>query len=113
MKGRIVFKPDDTRLYFLDGQSCTEAEFNAAFPPAVEPDGPDAGSSLCGWKPIHSEAMAYHPKQVKEAEEHFRKLGIPTEIDRLGRPVLTSRSHRRKVMKSQGLHDNSGGYGDG
>lgn len=97
--------------YFLDGQEVTEAEFWAAMPEPVQDDGD--GTGLTGWKPIHSDALGYHPSQRIEAMEHLKKIGVPTYVDRIGRPVLESRSHRRKLLKALRHHDNNGGYGDG
>ncbi len=99
--------------YFLGYQEVTEAEYHAVYPPAKSLTVSDSSSSLVGWKPLHSEALAYHPRQKAEAEAHLKALGVPTEIDPLGRPVLTSRAHRRAVLKALKVHDRNGGYGDG
>lgn len=72
----------------------------------------EAGASLVGWKPIHSEALAVHPKQIKEAEESAKRRGVPTEFNRMGQPVFRTRKHRKEYLKAYGYHDNDGGYGD-
>jgi hypothetical protein len=74
---------------------------------------PIPGESLVGWKPLRSEAMAVHPKQIKEAEESAKRKGVPTEFDTMGRPEFVSREHRKRYMRAYGFHDNDGGYGDG
>lgn len=59
-----------------------------------------------------STALAVHPKQVKEAMEHAKKMGVPTEFQPDGRPVFTSRQHRKEYMQRYGFYDRDGGYGD-
>lgn len=61
---------------------------------------------------LHSEALAVHPGQVEEARLSAENHGIPTEFDDLGRPVFTSRSHRKRYCRAYNYHDNDGGYGD-
>lgn len=51
---------------------------------------------------IHSESLAVHPSQIAEAREHARRHGVPTEFDTQGRPILTSRSHKRAYAHSRG-----------
>ena len=101
VKGRITYgKP---RRYFLGDREVTAKEFHAAFPKrslAVPPAGP----ALTGW-PIVSDALAVHPKQVKEAEAAARKHGVPTEFTPLGQPILRDRNHRRRYMKVRGVYD--------
>ncbi len=71
------------------------------------------GASLVGWKPVVSDALACHPDEIPEAMARDRQHGITTEYLPDGRAVLSSRSHRKAMMKSLGMHDNEGGYGDG
>ena len=99
--------------YYVDGQEVAKEEFWQRFPSRLGEGGASHGAGLIGWKPIHSDALGYHPKQIAEATEHLKKLGVPTEIDKKGRPVLTCRDHRRRLMKALHVHDNHGGYGDG
>ena len=56
--------------------------------------------------------MAVHPSQVAEAEADAKAKGVPTSFLGDGRPVFTSRGHRREYLKAYGVHDNQGGYGD-
>lgn len=93
--------------YFIDGKEVTKAEFDAAFP--------DLGagqSAICHFKPILSDALAVHPKQVQEAMEDAKRKGVPTEFLPDGRPVLRTRQHRKEYLKAYGFHDKRGGYGD-
>lgn len=62
--------------------------------------------------PMVSEGMAVHESQIEEAKEHARKHGVPTDFDRLGRPILTGPMHRKRYAESRGFHDNNAGYGD-
>ncbi len=110
MKARIVFgengKPN---RYYLDGEEVTKKAFNKAMKPVASSAGP---SSLIGWKPLHSEALAYHPKQIAEAREHLAKIGVPTDIDEEGRPIFRSRQHRAEFLRKNGYYDRDAGYGD-
>lgn len=69
----------------------------------------NAGGSA--W-PIRSDALAVHPKQIKEAMEFDRKNGVPTDYDKYGRPELRDRKHRKRYMMLHGAFDKCGGYGD-
>jgi hypothetical protein len=113
MRGQTIFKRklnmetaefETVATYFLDGTEVSKAEFEVEFPPQPiivgEPYRPTV------FVPISSEALAYHPKQIPEAREHFKKLGIgDTHIDAMGRPVLRDRQHRRRVLKALGKVD--------
>lgn len=67
-------------------------------------------SSHAGW-PLRSDGLAVWPQQVKEAEEHARKIGVPTEFDkRTGQCILTDRGHRARYLRANGVRDNDGGY---
>jgi hypothetical protein len=93
--------------YFIDGKEVTKAVFDSHFPD--KPIGPEA---LVGWKPIVSDALAVHPKQVQEATENAAAKGVPTEFLPDGRPVMRTRAHRKAYLKAYGFRDNDGGYGD-
>jgi hypothetical protein len=106
--------------YFVDDREVTRAEFDAAWEsrrglrlsrPLEAGDVPLASSGKSCW-PMKSEAMACHPKQIEEIMKRDRKHGVPTCRDRVGRPILTSRAHRKALMRLEGYHDNNGGYGD-
>jgi len=61
---------------------------------------------------IKSDAMSVHPSQVKEAMEHCRKMGVPTDYTEDGRPILRDRNHRARFMRANQFFDKDGGYGD-
>lgn len=66
-----------------------------------------------GW-PMKSDAAGVHPSQVKEFYLNSQKMGVPTQFDgKTGQAIFTSRAHRAKYLKSVGMHDRNGGYGDG
>ena len=120
MKGKIVGE-GKKRKYYLDGEEVTKARFDRAFPPKEE-DGDDLNISTSWKKPIHSEALSVHPRLRAQAMEIAAKRGVPTEFDKKGRPVFTSRKHRRDYLRIRTMrdssgnesrcHDNDGGYGD-
>lgn len=106
MRG-VIRGHGESTTYWIDGRPVTKAEFDVAFPD--KPMGPEA---LIGWKPVISDALAVHPRQVQEATENAKAKGVPTDFLPDGRPILTSRSHRKAYLRAYGFHDNNGGYGD-
>lgn len=111
---RITGDGQRQRFYYF-GREITREEYERLSAEHRPPElaGGERGSSFCGWKPLASESYAYHPKQIKEAEAFLKSRDCPTEIDPTGRPLFTSRSHRRRFLKVNRAHDNDGGYGDG
>jgi hypothetical protein len=109
MVGRIVFK-NDGPVYYLDGQSVSQEEFDRAFPPVREVAG--GPTSLTGTSPHASEALAVHPGQVQEAVESAKRMGVPTEFLPDGRPIMRSRAHQKAYLKAYGFKNRDGGYGD-
>jgi hypothetical protein len=90
--------------YWIDRVEVTKEEFDAAFPD--KPIG--YGSGLIQWhKPVLSDALAVHPKQIKEAQERDRQHGINVEYLPDGRPKFTSEYQMRKAMKSLKVHRNN------
>lgn len=65
-----------------------------------------------GTWPMHSEAMAVHPSQIRDQQKVLAKSGVKCDFDREGRPILTSQHHRKQVAEAMGLYDRNGGYGD-
>ena len=61
---------------------------------------------------LHSEALAVMPRQVSEATELLKSRGVTTDFDTKGRPIFTSRTHRRRHCEALGVFDKNGGYGD-
>lgn len=107
MKG-VIRGHGDKVVYLIDGREVSRAEFDEAFPDKPIGD----GTGLCGWKELHSEGAAVHPKQIKEAAELAKSRGVPTNFDSQGRPVFTSRTHRKQYLQAHGMFDRGAGYGD-
>jgi hypothetical protein len=115
MRGQTIFKRklnmetaefETVATYFIDGTEVSKAEFEVEFPPQPIISALGDGSRAPEFVPIHSEALGYHPRQIPEAREHFKKLGIgDTHIDAMGRPLLRDRQHRRRVLKALGKVD--------
>jgi hypothetical protein len=98
VEGKIKFRGTE-KVYFLDNKEVTEQEFNEA----IKPTGLQEGyEGLVGFKPVHSETLGVHPKQIKEATEDAAKKGVPTRFDRVGRPVFVSSRHFREYAKAYG-----------
>lgn len=74
---------------------------------------PQAQVGAGAW-PLKSDAAGLHPSQIGEMEDFMKSRGVPTSWDRdTGQAIFESRTHRSKVLKVMGLHDQDGGYGDG
>jgi hypothetical protein len=106
-----------TEKWYIDGKEVAASLYEAKMQEAIDglPKIAEGvkGTSLTGWTPYYSEALAYHPKQIAQARDFLASRGVPTEIDAKGRPRMDSREHRKQIMKLNGFHDNDGGYGDG
>ena len=63
-----------------------------------------------GW-PVRSLSMACHPDQVERYRELAKERGVPTEITRDGRPVLTNESHARRFRQAFGYFQRNSYYG--
>lgn len=63
-------------------------------------------------KPKYSDALKVHPKQVKEAMERDKRAGVPTDYLPDGRPIIVSRAHQKRLIKSLGFANRDGGWGD-
>lgn len=78
-----------------------------------KPQGTRPGLFGGTWRrPLKSDALAVHPRQVKEAMEDAAKKGVPTEFDARGSPIFTSARHRKKYCVAYGYFDKSAGYAD-
>lgn len=64
-----------------------------------------------GW-PMTSESMAVQPWQVADAAAQARALGVPTNYDKHGRPILESPRHRKRYAEAHGFYDRNAGYSD-
>jgi hypothetical protein len=61
---------------------------------------------------IRSSGAGVHPSQIPEAKALAAKEGIKIDFAPDGDAIFTSRSQRKRYLKSRGLVDRSGGYGD-
>ena len=69
---------------------------------------PSAGA----W-PVISESAGCHPSQIREMQEHARKkAGVHLNFTPDGRAIFESPGQRKKYLRSVGIRDNNGGYGD-
>ena len=107
MIGKIIGHGAKKR-FVIDGKDVTQKEFERHFPD--KPIG--SGDGLFGWKPLVSDALAVHPRQVKEAREDAARKGLTVEFLKDGRPVFNSRQQRRAYMDAYGFYDRQAGYGD-
>ena len=71
-----------------------------------------AGASFVGWRPLASDALAVHPALVVKAVSDARARGVPTDFTGDGRPVFTSRAHRKAYCLAYGFVDRDAGYSD-
>jgi hypothetical protein len=73
--------------------------------------GPYFALAIDGAHPLRSDALAVHPKQIKQAAARNKRHGINVEYDRHGRPVFTDANQRRKLMKLEGVRQMNSYYG--
>ena len=98
--------------YLIDYKEVTKEIFDAAFPDKPITEGSDLLVSADWKKPVKSDALAVHPKQVKEAREDAAKKGVPVEFLPDGRPVFRNRQERKQYMNAYGFFDKDAGYSD-
>jgi hypothetical protein len=98
--------------YWIDGAEVTKERFDQLCPDVKEEPSEHAGSCFVAWKPLASDALAVHPKQVKQAALDAEAKGVPTRFLPDGRPVFESRSQRKRYCEAYGYFDRDGGYGD-
>jgi hypothetical protein len=101
MTGKIVFGKDRTH-YFIDRVEVSAKAFLEAFPdkPMATEDGDTALSAV---PEMVSEAMAVPIKSIKAHKELAKAHGVPTEFDKHGRPIFTSRDHQRRYAQIHGF----------
>lgn len=120
MRSRIVYGHGGKRRFFLDDREVTEEEHNAHTPhkikdllKAIQADKAalPAGHTTTCW-PMLSDGMGVHPKQIAEATARNKRHGCNVTYAEDGRAILPDRGARRDLLRVEGLHDKSGGYGD-
>lgn len=55
-----------------------------------------------------SDALAVHPDQVKEATDHAKKCGVPTQYRPDGKPIIVSCAHQKALAKLSGFRPKRG-----
>lgn len=63
-------------------------------------------------KPIVSDALQVHPRQLEAVRERNAKHGLDIEYRPDGKPVLRDRKQRHDLLRVERMHDNQGGYSD-
>ena len=101
MKSYAVKRGNDWH-YFLNGREVTKEEYEKDFPPLR---GEGSPALHCWKKPMLSDAMAVHSEQIEEVAALDKAKGVPTSYLEDGRPIITSEDHKRRLMRSRGLHD--------
>ncbi len=116
MKFRQIGNEERTR-YFVDGRQVEKAEFDRLMAeekaglPQIGDD-PEMTGNRPWSRPIVSDALQVHPRQVQAVRERNAKHGLDVEYRPDGKPVLRDRAQRRKLLRIEGKHDNQGGYSD-
>lgn len=95
-------------VYSLDGKRVSQRKVRKMFQPVSN----GTATGLIGFRPLASEALAVHPDDIPAAMERDRKHGIYCNYDAEGRPILTSRQERARMIRSLNLFDRDAGYGD-
>lgn len=95
--------------YFVDGVEVSEAEYREKLP--EQAGVPMFATAINDAKPLRSDAMAVHPKQIPQVMARNKRHGLNVEYDRHGRPVLRDSGQRKKLMKIEGLKQQNSYYG--
>lgn len=66
-----------------------------------------------GTWPMKCDAAGCHPDQIPAMREHARRVaGVAVDFTSDGRAIFESPGQRKRYLRSVGLRDNNGGYGD-
>jgi hypothetical protein len=57
-----------------------------------------------GW-PLECIASGVNPDQAQDLRDHFKEIGVPTEVSGDGNPIYRSAGHRREALKARGFVD--------
>jgi hypothetical protein len=90
--GEIVCKADGTVM---------ERDFKADF----------SKQRRCDTYPYASYAVGISPDEVPAQMKLDKAAGVPTNYDKGGDPIMTSRGHRKKYLKHIGFHDRNSYFG--
>ncbi len=98
--GQVVerrFDKDHVPASFVEDGQHFKRDFlaeNKAFP------------STAGW-PMECFASGVHADDAGKLRDHFRDIGVPTEVSSNGNPVYRDARHRKKALKARGFMDKS------
>ena len=115
MKFRKVYPRFSEPLHYIDGKLVTEEEYEQA----IEADRPKVSPSSvasygfgyeASWnKPVVSDSMGIHPKQLAKSRAVDERLGVPVEYTSDDgysySPVFRSRSEQLRYLKAHGFHN--------
>ncbi len=59
-----------------------------------------------GW-PLTCFASGVNASQAGELRDHFKEVGVPTEVTADGDCVYTSHLHRKRALACRGIHDSN------
>lgn len=94
--------------YMVNGEELTPGEFKARRVPGIDLNRHSPSNVQKEWEEHFCEGSAVHPKDIKKAESHAAKHGVPTYFDKHGRPNFTSMRHQANYLKLIGMHNKDG-----
>lgn len=59
-----------------------------------------------GW-PMECYASGVNAEDAGKLRQHFRDIGVPTEVSNDGNPIYRDARHRRRALKARGFMDKS------
>lgn len=80
-------------------------------PPVETYKGPRFSTAISGVKPLKSNALAVHPRQIPAVLARNKKHGINVRYDRRGRPCFTDAGQRQALCKLEGVRSLNSAYG--
>lgn len=111
---KTIYDRAGNARYFRDGEEITKAEYEKALPSKIKEviaAGTNAGTLSSCW-PMVSDGCGVHPRQIQEATERNKRNGVNVTYDSRGCAIIPNRTERKKLLRLEGMHDRSGGYGD-
>jgi ssDNA-binding Zn-finger/Zn-ribbon topoisomerase 1 len=66
----------------------------------------------CDTYPFASYAMGVSPSEVPDMVAIDKQLGVPTEYNGDGDPVMRDAKHRKAYVEAHGCHDRNAGWSD-
>lgn len=94
--------------YTVNGEELTPDDFKSRKVPGIDLNQRAPSNVQKEWEEHFCEGSAVHPKDIKAAEAHAAKHGVPTYFDGQGRPNFTSMRHQASYLKLIGMHNKDG-----